>query len=65
MRAIREQSQIKAMRAALRGDRERAEARRKTGPPGVPRVPPMAQLDPPAAQVEAPAAPPGPTDTRQ
>jgi hypothetical protein len=51
------------MRAALRGDRERAEARRKTGRPGVPPVPTVTRNDPPAAQVEAPAAPPGPTDT--
>jgi len=53
------------MREALRGDRERAEARRKTGRRGVPRASPMAQLDPTAAQLEAPAAPPGPTDTRR
>jgi hypothetical protein len=38
--AVREQSQIEAMREALRGDRERAEARRKAGRSGVPRVPP-------------------------
>jgi hypothetical protein len=34
IRAVREQSQIEAMREALRGDRERAEARRKAGRPG-------------------------------
>jgi hypothetical protein len=62
IRAVREQSQIEAMREALRGDRERAEARRKAGRPGAPRVPPT-RHDPPAAQVEAPAAPPGLTDT--
>jgi len=53
------------MREALRGDRERAEARRKTGRPRVPRVPTGTQHDPAAAQLEAPAAPPRPTDTRQ
>jgi hypothetical protein len=61
IRAVREQGQIEAMREALRGDRERAEARRKAGRPGAPRVPPT-RHDPPAAQVEAPA-PPGLTDT--
>jgi hypothetical protein len=65
IRAVREQSQIEAMREALRGDRERTEARRKTGRPRVPRVPTIAQDHPPAEQVEAPAAAPGPTDTRQ
>jgi len=63
---VREQSQIEAMREALRGDRERAEARRKTGRPMMPRVPTIARHEPPAEQVEAPAAPPpGPTDTGQ
>jgi hypothetical protein len=65
IRAVREQSQIEAMREALRGDRERAEARRKAGRPRVPRVPTTGQHHPPAGQLDPPAVPPGPTDTRQ
>jgi hypothetical protein len=65
IRAVREQSQIEAMREALRGDRERAEARREAGRSGVPRVPTFTRHDLPAAQVEAPAAPPAPTDRRE
>jgi len=65
IRAVREQSQIEAMREALRGDRERAKVRREAGRSGVPRVPTFTRHDPPAAQVEAPAAPPAPTDRRE
>ncbi|MGH3082734.1 MAG: hypothetical protein ACRDNP_01520 [Gaiellaceae bacterium] len=61
---MNEQSQIEAMRAALRGDRERAEARRKASRPVVAGLPTLTRHDSPAAQVEAPAAPPEPADTR-